>query len=317
MNDLQCESAILDSLDQQIAVMDLAGCIVYVNRAWCHFACSNGLSSDYPWIGVNYLQVLTTSALEDDSARAVLEAGFRGVLGGTLAHFEYEYPCHSPTEQRWFRMRLVPLHGVPGHFVVSHLNITSRKLAEHNLQRANRALEQLAATDRLTLLANRYRLDEALENELYRAGRYGTAFSVILMDVDHFKRVNDRFGHLIGDQVLVDLADVLRYHVRESDIAGRWGGEEFLILLPLCDLDAAAQMAEKLRAEIERHAFSDRFAWGSQTCSFGVCMYAPGDTEATLIARADAALYRAKHAGRNCVVVHAAPPVADLVAKDL
>lgn len=295
--------AILDSLDSQIAVLNGTGCIVYVNKAWCDFAQSNGIRQDFVWVGTEYLDVCAAPGFVEQSDSAAVETGIRAVMDSQSADFVYEYPCHSPTELRWFQMRVVCMHGAPGYFVIAHYNITQRKLAEERVERANRELEKLAATDRLTLLANRYRLDEALESELYRAKRYGAVFAVIMIDVDHFKQVNDAFGHLIGDKVLVDLAEVLRRHVRESDIVGRWGGEEFLILLPMCEVHAAFQMADKLRAEIERHAFSDQFPWGKQTCSFGVGVYEPGDTETTLIERVDAALYQAKHQGRNRVIV--------------
>lgn len=295
--------AVLDSLDSQIAVLDDTGRIVYVNKAWCDFAVSNGIHPDFAWINTNYLDVCAASTFAGHSESAAVVAGIKAVMAGETADFGHEYPCHSPAELRWFQMRMVRLHGIAQFFVVSHHNITQRKLAEERVERANRELEKIAATDRLTLLANRYRLDEALESEIYRAKRYGSVFAVIMIDVDHFKRVNDAFGHLIGDKVLVDLAEVLRRHVRESDIVGRWGGEEFLLVLPMCEIHAATQMADKLRAEIENHAFSDQFAWGKQTCSFGVGVYEPGDTETTLIGRVDMALYQAKHQGRNRVIV--------------
>jgi diguanylate cyclase (GGDEF)-like protein len=302
--------AILDSLDSQIAVLDDTGRIVYVNKAWCDVAVSNGIPPDFVWTNISYLDVCTASGFEGQSESTAVGSGIKAVIAGESTAFGHEYPCHSPAELRWFQMRMVRLHGMQGLFVVSHHNITQRKLAEERVARANRELEKVAATDRLTLLANRYRLDEALESELYRAKRYGTVFAVIMIDVDHFKKVNDAFGHLIGDKVLVELAEVLRHHVRESDIAGRWGGEEFLIVLPMCEVHAARQMADKLRAEIENHAFSEQFAWGKQTCSFGVGVYEAGDTETSLIARVDAALYQAKHQGRNRVVLAEVAPAA-------
>lgn len=166
------------------------------------------------------------------------------------------------------------------------------------LRRLNRELERLSVTDRLTGLYNRLYLDEALVREIGRAERYDSAFSVILLDVDHFKQINDAHGHPVGDRVLVRLAELLRGATRETDVVGRWGGEEFLIVCPHTDHPGAMILAENLRAEIERSAFP---VIGKMTVSLGVGDYLGGDHPNDLIARVDAALYRAKANGRNCV----------------
>jgi len=162
----------------------------------------------------------------------------------------------------------------------------------------NRQLERLAVTDQLTGLANRLRLDQALEDERLRTERYGGSFCVVLLDIDHFKLVNDRFGHQMGDQVLTGFARMLEAHTREVDVVGRWGGEEFLVI---CrdGLEAAQLLAEKLRRAIESHVFA---LVGRKSASFGVALFRRGETVAEAIARADAALYQAKQGGRNRVV---------------
>jgi diguanylate cyclase (GGDEF)-like protein len=162
----------------------------------------------------------------------------------------------------------------------------------------NAQLAALAATDNLTQLPNRRKLDETLESEIARASRYESLLSVVIVDVDHFKQVNDSLGHDGGDAVLAEIARLLRTHVRSSDMAGRWGGEEFLILMPGSDAQAASRLAEKLRIIIADHAFS---GIGHVTCSFGAAQYRPGQGVAELFKHADAALYRAKRAGRNRV----------------
>jgi len=174
------------------------------------------------------------------------------------------------------------------------------KVAERTQQLAekNRELECLSVTDRLTGLYNRLKLDEELDQELSRANRYGTPFSVVLLDIDRFKRVNDNHGHLMGDRVLVELADILRRTVRDTDRAGRWGGEEFLIICPETRLDGATLLAEKQRVAIADHRFPVIDCCGA---SFGVSAYHEGDSIESLLARADAALYRAKEGGRNRV----------------
>jgi diguanylate cyclase (GGDEF)-like protein len=160
-------------------------------------------------------------------------------------------------------------------------------------------LERLAATDQLTGLANRRKLDELLVYEAARANRHRHPLSIAIADVDHFKAVNDTHGHQAGDVVLIAVGHLLRAAIRETDTAGRWGGEEFLIVSPQVGLDGALQMAERLR---ERIAHATLPAVGSKTCSFGVAELRPGETIEEMVRRADAALYRAKRSGRNRVV---------------
>ena len=159
-------------------------------------------------------------------------------------------------------------------------------------------LEKQAITDSLTNLFNRSKLDETLDQELQRAKRFNHSFGIVLMDIDHFKQVNDTFGHPVGDQVLRDIAGILQAHTRDTDTVGRWGGEEFMILCPESELDHARQLAEKLRAQIEMTTFPEA---NKKTASFGVTSYRQGDSVASLVARADANLYRAKNQGRNQV----------------
>ncbi|KQP29969.1 hypothetical protein ASF49_14960 [Methylobacterium sp. Leaf104] len=164
-------------------------------------------------------------------------------------------------------------------------------------------LERLANTDLLTGLDNRRRLDAALEAAIAAAEADGTEVCVILADVDHFKAINDRHGHKIGDRVLVALAAVLAEGARPADTIGRWGGEEFMIVCPRTGVDAAATLAEHLRRQIATTALP---VVGTRTCSFGVAALRPGETSDGLVTRADAALYRSKHNGRNQVTVQAA-----------
>lgn len=175
------------------------------------------------------------------------------------------------------------------HFI----SAVSKELTE-----ANQALEKIAITDKLTGLHNRVKIDDAMDTELVRAKRYNDKFSIILFDIDHFKSINDTFGHMIGDQVLIQMAEIIQKHTRESDIKGRWGGEEFLIILPCTVLQEAMNAAEVLRHAIEKKKFSEA---GQVTASFGVSEYHAGDLAAILINRADEALYNAKSNGRNQV----------------
>jgi diguanylate cyclase (GGDEF)-like protein len=133
---------------------------------------------------------------------------------------------------------------------------------------------------------------------LNRSRRYSSNFAILLLDVDHFKSVNDTYGHQIGDRVLVELARLLIEMTRNVDIVGRWGGEEFLVICPDTKIDGALDLAEKLRQAIAEHAFP---VAGNLTASFGVTSFNTGDSIQLMMARADDALYLSKKMGRNRV----------------
>jgi diguanylate cyclase (GGDEF)-like protein len=161
--------------------------------------------------------------------------------------------------------------------------------------------EELAQTDGLTELGNRRRLDLDLMAECGRCSRYGHPLALIMLDVDHFKRVNDSFGHVRGDEVLKELAETVRSGIRVTDSAYRYGGEEFAVLAPETDAQHALMLAERLRRRIEDR-FADRGSPVPITASLGVGLSPPERcVPESLIATADAALYRAKADGRNRV----------------
>ena len=177
--------------------------------------------------------------------------------------------------------------------------------------RLHRTVEQQALVDSLTGLANRRLCTGALEKELARAQRFGQPLALVLADIDDFKRINDRWGHPTGDEVLKLFADRLRGGVREIDLAGRWGGEEFALVLPGTDLDGGRELAERIRDAVAE----DRLAGpdGAQiaiTASFGVASFPSVAGEDGLLAAADAALYEAKRSGKNCVA-----PAATVTAR--
>lgn len=160
------------------------------------------------------------------------------------------------------------------------------------------SLTYQAVHDQLTGLYNRHKIESFMDQEVARCTRYGSTFSLIIFDLDHFKSINDRFGHNEGDAVLSGVSSLVIGGLRESEIAGRWGGEEFLIILPETSLELAVPVADRLRGSIESHRFSIP---EPVTVSVGVAAFRPGDTPHELIQRADAALYNAKESGRNCV----------------
>lgn len=180
--------------------------------------------------------------------------------------------------------------------------LASLDAAHTALRRQKEYAELLARTDALTGLANRRAFDEAAEQEVQRALRYNTPLALVLTDIDRFKAINDRFGHHVGDQVLQHFARILSDSVRNIDLVGRWGGEEFAILMPGTDLEEAARAAERMRLAVQTAMppLNDRECL--YTASFGVAAFrADAPTIASLLGRADTALYRAKDLGRNRV----------------
>jgi len=184
------------------------------------------------------------------------------------------------------------------------VELRARVRAALRAKRLQDILEQQSHLDGLTGLWNRRYLDQRLESELNVARRYGRPLSVVLVDVDHFKRVNDDFGHLFGDIVLQGIAEGLRAYARRSDIVARYGGEEFAILLTDTNLRAAMYVSERLRSSAESRHFEARTEIVSVTASFGVACTEDLAAELTpeaLVKAADLALYASKDSGRNCV----------------
>lgn len=183
---------------------------------------------------------------------------------------------------------------------------------ERQLRAANVQLAHKAMTDALTGLPNKYALTDALSRDLARADRGGEHVSLIVVDIDHFKRVNDTWGHATGDEVLRGVGGVIRESVRASDVPARYGGEEFVVVLPNTDLEGAAVVAERIRERLEMHRMPGPAGTLQVTASLGVAAVQGPDcreSERVLFERADAALYEAKRSGRNRVRV-ALPGVA-------
>ncbi len=189
-------------------------------------------------------------------------------------------------------------------WIVSALNfqrysnsfIKSKKITD-----MNERLRYLSARDPLTDLFNRRKLNDFIIDEINRAERTDDLFSIIIIDIDDFKNVNDIYGHNIGDKVLVNFSDILKSNIRELDKPGRWGGEEFLIISPATDKKGAKNLAKKLRKLISNNDFGkpERL-----TASFGVATYNYAESVYQLINRADNALYQAKATGKNKVVAN-------------
>jgi diguanylate cyclase (GGDEF)-like protein len=180
------------------------------------------------------------------------------------------------------------------------LLMVSVRLNEHyvRLRTLAETMTQLAHTDALMRIANRRELDTTLTRELKRSTRHNQPLSVIMIDIDHFKQVNDTHGHEIGDAVLKETAEVAQSSLRLSDLLGRWGGEEFMVVAPQTNAAQAHELAERLRLALAGHSFEHI---GHLTASFGVAEYRPQEAPEAWLKRADRALYAAKQAGRNRV----------------
>ncbi|MFN2358602.1 MAG: diguanylate cyclase [Desulfotignum sp.] len=186
--------------------------------------------------------------------------------------------------------------------IANHIEqLTEQSLLQKNqeLEAKNELLEKVSQTDYLTGLLNRRKINEEMEKEYQRAIRYGCAFSIIILDIDWFKSVNDAHGHNAGDQVLKEMSDILSSMLRTTDSLARWGGEEFLILCPGITLEASAEVAQRIQAAIEENSFS---VPKKITISAGTCEYRSGHSLEGLLVEADRKLYKAKSLGRNRVV---------------
>jgi two-component system, cell cycle response regulator len=163
------------------------------------------------------------------------------------------------------------------------------------------AIYRLTITDGLTQVANKRHMSDFLEREIARATRHGRPLSLVLFDIDHFKTINDRFGHLAGDRVLVGLSALVAGQVRRDELLARYGGEEFAVVLPETNLEAAVEFAERIRGAVEAMKFDFEGQPLAVTISLGGATLLPSDTLDSLVGRADAHLYKAKDDGRNRV----------------
>ncbi len=207
------------------------------------------------------------------------------VLRGEAVSYQQEAPS-SEAEPRLYQGEYLPHHGQDGE-VLGFYTIVRDVTEQHEAQ-----------TDYLTGLRNRRKFEREGGLQIAQVQRYGKALSLVMIDLDHFKAINDHRGHQAGDQILEGVARLLQEDIREADLAGRWGGEEFVLLLPETPLSGALEMAERLRGHVEAHDFG---VTERVTASFGAAQARSDDTLESLQARADEALYRAKEAGRNRV----------------
>ncbi|UVL86625.1 diguanylate cyclase [Pseudomonas sp. B21-028] len=224
-----------------------------------------------------------------------------------LVRFKNYQPITGHEAFMYQNTTLLPLRSPDSkinHICLVIYDVTDVATNRHQLQAANAQLQLLSSTDRLTGLYNRGHWEENLKAAYARHQRYGNNSSLVMFDIDHFKRVNDTYGHQAGDKVIEQVARLVREHVRDSDVAGRYGGEEFGVVLSDTDKAGARMFAERLRKAVEEMEVS----YGDQvirfTISLGVAdLSQPSNSHADLIAWADEALYTSKKTGRNRVTV--------------
>lgn len=188
-------------------------------------------------------------------------------------------------------------------FLVTFFDVTESKKQKMMLEEKNRELEELASIDSLTGVYNRNKLREIAMYEFRKQKRDKKPLSLVMLDIDYFKKINDTYGHNVGDYALKTISKLVAQCIRESDAFARWGGEEFVILTPGADVDSAAVLAEKLRQKIANFEFENI---GSITCSFGVAQISDGFELENLVENADKALYMAKRSGRNRTEIYLA-----------
>jgi len=283
-DEIQKLSKVIDQIDDLVTITDIQGTIIYVNEAFLKFTGYNreeviGHSSRIYKSNQHSpeeIKELWDTILDKKVYRAVM---INKKKDGSLFH-----------EEKTITPMIDENDNITA-FVSTGKDITERIHMQEELK-------ELASTDYLTKLYNRLKFEELFDDELERYRRHKRPLTLIMFDIDWFKKINDTYGHDIGDEVLKELAQLVQHEIRSMDKVARWGGEEFMILVPETNLKSATSLAEKLRKKIANFTFNQV---GQVTCSFGVTELKEGEKFSTVSQRADEALYKAKDSGRNRV----------------
>ncbi len=288
-------SAMVNGMAEGVYISDTR--ILYANPAAVEFF-------GYP---EKELYNINTWDLFGEKDRPVIKANIERRLKGEQFYFEYAFNTFTKKGKEKFILFHIQTIVYQGRFVALAIffDITDKVLLERELEKEKLRFQELSETDPLTGIFNRRKLDNILDEYVKLALRYNMPLSLIMFDIDHFKEINDNYGHQIGDNILIELANLIKTNLRETDFFVRFGGEEFMILMPETNLAYAKAKAESLRKLIEENVF--KYIYGL-TGSFGAVEYGEkdnlGNTQDiinSLIKRVDNALYRAKENGRNRV----------------
>lgn len=290
--------SVLDTIVDHVVVINNKGHILFVNEAWRSFGKDNACLIGRSWDQVNYLEECDKAAAMGDDFGITAADGIRAVINGDEKKFFFEYPCHSPNEKRWFMMRVASfvLQGNQ-YYVISHQNITERKLAEEEVL-------NLSRIDGLTGIANRRFFNEFLENEWKRCLRLGLPIALAIIDLDYFKLLNDTYGHQAGDECLRQVGKVLKtFSRRPGDLCARYGGEEFAIIYAGVDQEQIRDIVITMLEEIRTLRIPNERSpiCPVLTASVGLASIKPDKNNCMneLLETADKLLYLAKTKGRN------------------
>ncbi|OLS59553.1 GGDEF domain-containing protein [Pseudomonas putida] len=302
--------AIVQSIDVGVVVLDRDYCV----QVWNTFMENRSGVPPKDAISQSFFR-LFPEVNEDWFRRKLDSVGTLGTAAFTvweqrpyLVRFKNYQPITGQEDFMYQNTTLFPLRSTDSsisHFCLVIYDVTDVATNRHMLQSANAQLQKLSSTDRLTGLYNRGHWEDSLKVAYARHQRHGNATSLVMFDIDHFKRINDTYGHQAGDEVIRQVAALLREYVRDTDVAGRYGGEEFGVVLSDTDKHGAVAFAERLRKAVEELEVKHEGLTIRFTISLGVAdLGQPSDSHADLIAWADQALYASKKGGRNQVSVY-------------
>lgn len=286
------QQAVFDSLAAQIAVLDRHGTVIQTNAAWRKYALDNGFADATSFMGKNYLEILDCITGKEHNTVAAASAGIASVTSGGVAGFQLEHPFFTPKDKRWFIMKVMPVHDVAERVVVSHEDVSDIKAAEL-------ASLTLANIDMLTGALSRRNFLSKADQEVARSIRYELPLMVLMLDLDHFKHINDQYGHAAGDEVLRGFVQTVTAVLRESDLIGRIGGEEFAVLLPNTSLEGGRALAQRIIDSVRANPVQAGGQRIEYTVSVGAACLSNEACFPELLGVADEALYRAKKGGRD------------------
>ena len=288
------QQAVLDSTSSQIAVLDEAGTVQQTNAAWRNYAAASNFESS---VGANYLALLSERYVVVPATLAPVVAGMAALVAGEASSFELLEPLQCKCKRCWFTVKITPVQDSAHRLVVTHEDVSLLKQAEL-------ASQALANVDNLTGAMSRQHFMSLADQELARARRYELPLVVLMLDLDHFKNVNDSYGHPTGDAVLKSLVQTVKGVLRESDVVGRIGGEEFAVLLPNTTQEGGCALADRIIDAVRAHPVTFDGHHVDYTVSIGASKLTQQASFGALLAECDTALYRAKRGGRDRLEVN-------------